>query len=92
MNLSIDNELRFQTQVATVIKTANNILEVIRRTFVYLDGDMLTRLFTKVSSILRHGNSVPSRTFTWDTDILEGVREEQLTAPRTLENWLTRIR
>ena len=59
MGVTIDEDLKFDLHISEKVKTANNIMAVIRRSFTYLDKSIFTRLFKSlVRPHLEYASSV----------------------------------
>jgi len=60
----LDHQLRFHLHTTDVTVRANRLLGLIRKSFNYLDSDVLTRLFTFVCPTLEYSNAVWGPFFT----------------------------
>ena len=71
----IDSKLKFSNHVEHAVSKANQILELIRRSFTYLDIPLLKQLYTSmVRPYLEYGNVVWHPLFQKDIDMLESVQ------------------
>ncbi len=75
LGVQIDNPLKFDIHITDAIKKANSKLGMIKRTFVYLDKDLLTPLYTSlVRPLLEYGNVVWSPSLQLHIKALESVQ------------------
>ena len=72
LGVHIDNRLKFHKHIETAVNKANSKLGMIRRSFEYLDGDMLVQLYKSiVRPHLEYCNSVWSPLYKKDVQLLE---------------------
>lgn len=75
LGILVDNQLKFHDHTSKACNRANQIVGLIRRTFVHLDGEMLKKLYTSlVRPIVEYGNCVRSPRFKTDMNNLEKVQ------------------
>ena len=75
LGVFIDNNLTFDKHITEAIKKANTKLAMIKRTFVYLDRDLLTPLFTSlVRPLLEYGNIMWSPSLQHHIKSIEAVQ------------------
>ncbi len=75
LGVFIDNGLTFDKHITEAIKKANNKLGMIKRSFVYLDKDMLCPLYTAlVRPLLEYGNVIWSPHLQQHIKALEAVQ------------------
>ena len=75
LGVQIDNQLNFDKHITDAIKKANSKLGMIKRTFVYLDKDLLTPLYTSlVRPHLEYGNVVWSPSLQQHIKAIEAVQ------------------
>ena len=83
LGVQIDNPLKFDIHITDAIKKANSKLGMIKRTFVYLDKDLLTPLYTSlVRPLLEYGNVVWSPSLQLHIKALESVQHRATTCSR----------
>ena len=71
----IDDKLKFTSHVVHAVAKSNQILGLIKRSFVYRDTETIKRLFTAlVRSHLEYANSVWHPRFKKDVEQLENVQ------------------
>jgi len=71
----IDNKLKFSIHVGHAVAKGNQVLGLIKRSFVYRDSDIMKRLFTAhVRPHLEYANAVCYPRFKKDMKQLEGVQ------------------
>ena len=76
LGIVIDEELTFEEHICTKVRIANALVGQIRRTFSYLDGETLKKLFTSlVRPHLEYGQSVWSPFLMRHIDLIERVQE-----------------
>ena len=76
LGIWFDKHLKFSTHVRHVVEKANKILGLIKRSFVYLDCDILKMLFTGiVRPSLEYGNVVWHPRYKKDIELLERVQQ-----------------
>ena len=74
LGILFDDKLRFHDQTTEVTDKANQVLGMIKKSFEYLDSDMLSKLFTTlVRPILEHSNAIWGSLFILDQRKAEGV-------------------
>jgi len=70
-----DPSLKFSVHIAYAVKKANQILGLIRRSFTFLDINLMKQLYTvMVRPHLEYGNVVWHPQFKKDLELLEGVQ------------------
>lgn len=75
LGVHVDNKLSFHQHVDEVVKKANRILGVIKRTFITRDKVIIKKLFTTmVRPILEYGNAARVHQFACDMDKIERVQ------------------
>ena len=58
LGVFMDPSLSFNTQVERVVSKTNRMLGLIRRSYTYLDGPLLTKLYTSlIRPLLEYGNT-----------------------------------
>jgi len=71
----VDNKLKFSAHVGHAVAKGNQILGLIKRSFVYRDSDVIKRLFTaQVRPHLEYANAVCHPRFKKDMEKLERVQ------------------
>ena len=76
LGIWFDKHLKFSTHVGHVVEKANKTLGLIKRSFVYLSGDIVKMLFTGiVRPSLEYGNVVWHPRFKKDIELLERVQQ-----------------
>jgi len=71
----IDNNLKFSVQVEKAVSKANQLLGLIKRSFVYIDQQVMKHLYVAiVRPHLEYGNVVWHPRYKKDTDMLESVQ------------------
>ena len=59
LSIIVDTNLKFVQHINTKVKKANQMLVIIKRTFTFMDNEMLLILFKRlVRPHLKYGNSV----------------------------------
>ena len=48
LGVPIDSKLSFEQHIASKVNKANSLVDLIRRSFEFLDGDMFRRLFISI--------------------------------------------
>ena len=75
LGVIIDSSLSFDEHISTVVKKANSLMGMIRRSFLYLDKDMFRRLFTAiVRPHLEYGAPIWNPHFKKHIDLIESVQ------------------
>ena len=75
LGVHVDNKLKFNVQAEVAANKGNKILGIIRRSFTYLDRDIMTQLFKAlVRPHLEYGNSVWSPFYKKDITVIENVQ------------------
>ena len=75
LGILFDNQLRFHHHTTTIVAKANRLLGLIKRSFDYLNSDMLTKLFvTIVCPTLEYCNSIWGPSFILDQRKIEKVQ------------------
>ncbi len=75
LGVQVDNNLKFSDQAELAANKGSQIVGMIRRAFVYLDGKMITTLFKSlVRPHLEYANSVWSPLYKKDVLVLENVQ------------------
>lgn len=71
----VDNELKFTGHIERAVAKGNQLLGLIRRSFVFIDKVTMKRLYTAlVRPILEYGNVVCYPRYQRDIDVLESVQ------------------
>ena len=74
--MQVDNELKFEQHIELQCAKANKILCIIRRSFEYLDKDMLRKLYTAlIRPLLEYGHEITYPRFNKAATLLEGVQK-----------------
>ena len=74
----MDPKLKFDQHVELIANKANRMLGLITRSFIFLDGPTVKKLYSSlVRPILEYGNVIWAPTLKRDQRILENVQEEQ---------------
>ena len=75
LGIILDHQLKFHLHTTEVAAKANRLLGLIKKSFDYLDSDMLTKLFTVfVHPTLEYGNAVWGPFFVLDQRKVEKVQ------------------
>ncbi len=75
LGVNVDKDLKFSQHAEIQVNKANKILGLIRRSYDFLDGDSLKRLFVAlVRPILEYGNVAWSPRFKKDRKLIERVQ------------------
>ena len=75
LGILFDNQLRFHHHTTTIVAKANRLLGLIKRSFDYLNSDMLTKLFvTIVRPTLEYCSSIWGPSFILDQRKIEKVQ------------------
>jgi len=75
LGIRTDPSLKFSVHIAYAVKKANQILRLIRRSFIFLDISLMKQLYTvMVCPHLEYGNVVWHLQFKKDMELLEGVQ------------------
>jgi len=75
LGVTFSRDLKFSTHVAKAAKKGNQVIGAIRRSFRYMDKDMLTQLYKAlVRGHLEYGNTVWNPINKGDQDQLEKVQ------------------
>ena len=75
LGVHVNNKLKFNVQAEVAANKGNKILGIIRRSFTYLDRDIMTQLFKAlVRPHLEYGNSVWSPFYKKDITVIENVQ------------------
>ena len=75
LGIDIDNQLTFDNHISRIVKKANAIVGMIRRSFVHLDAEIFKRLFTSiVRPHLEYGAPVWNPHTKKNIDIIENVQ------------------
>ena len=73
--MQVDPELKFDQHVELIANKANKMLGLIRRSFTFLDGPTVNKLYSSlVRPILEYGNVIWAPTLRRDQRILENVQ------------------
>ena len=76
LGVIIDKDLKFHRQAAAAIKKANSSLGIIKKSFTFLDEEMLTLLFKSlVRPHLEYGNIIWGPFYKGDAEDVERVKE-----------------
>jgi len=79
MGITIDCSLKFHSHTAIVTTKANRILAVIKKSFEYLNTNMLPQLYKSfIRPILEYGNIVWGPQFILDQQSVEKKFKEEL--------------
>ena len=79
LGVQIDRDLKFDQQMEMVANKANKTLGLIRRSFTYLDGPTMKKLYTSlVRLILEYGNVVWAPTLKRDQQMIENVQRRTM--------------
>ena len=77
LGVQIDCDLKFDQQVEMVANKANKMLGLIRKSFIYLDGPTMKKLYTSlVRPILEYGNVVWAPTLKRDQQMIENIQRQ----------------
>ena len=77
LGIVVDHSLKFHLQTNTVIRKANQLLSVIKRSFSYLDSQTFLLLYkTMVRPILEYCNTVWGPHYKMDQDAIENVQRQ----------------
>ena len=75
LGVQVDPELKFDQHVELIANKANKMLRLIRRSFTFLDGLTVKKLYSSlVRPILEYGNIIWAPTLKRDQRILENVQ------------------
>ena len=75
LGVIIDHELHFMDHISAKVKTANSMMELIRRSFSFLDGPLFTKLYTAfVRPHLEYAQSVWSPHLKKQINMIEAVQ------------------
>ena len=78
----VDNKLTFSHHINSIVARANQVVDMIRRSFKYMDKGICVQLFTSgVRLILEYGNVIWSPSLIGDIDVVERV---QIRATKTV--------
>ena len=73
--MQVDPELKFDQYEELMANKANKMLGLIRRSFTFLDGPTVKKLYSSlVKPILEYGNAIWAPTLKRDQRILENVQ------------------
>ena len=87
LGVIIDNQLKFHTHTSAAVKKANSILGLIKRSFVALDEDTLSLLFTSmVRTHLEYANIIWGPHFIGDIRAVERVQKRAIKLISILRN------
>ena len=87
LGVHVDSQLKFQKEIQNRIKKGNTIVGLIRRTFTYLDENMMKRLFTSlVRPVLEYANTVWSPYLAKDIRDIESIQRRATKMIPTLKN------
>ena len=76
--VQIYRDLKFDEQVEMVANKANKMLGLIRKSFTYLDGPTMKKLYTSlVKPILEYGNVALAPTLKRDQQMIENVQRRR---------------
>ena len=76
LGVQVDPELKFYQHVELIANKANTMLGLIRRSFTFLDGPTVKKLYSSlVRPILKYGNVIWAPTLKRDQRILENVQQ-----------------
>ena len=79
LGMQIDRDLKFDQQMEMVANKANKTLGLIRRSFTYLDGPTMKKIYTSlVRLILEFGNVVWAPTLKRDQQMIENVQRRTM--------------
>ena len=85
LGIIIDNRLNFQEHIYTQISKANKILGLIRRTFQYLDKEMLVNLYKSlIRPHLEYGSNVWSVIWKKEATAIENVQRRATKLVKTI--------
>ena len=85
--MQIDRDLKFDQQVEMIANKANKMLGLIRRSFIYLDGPTMKKLYTSlVRPILEYGNVVWAPTLKRDQQMIENIQRRTTKLVPELKN------
>ena len=75
LGVVVDNNLTFSQHINTIVVRANQVMGMIRRSFKYMDKDIVVQLFTSiVRPILEYGNAIWSPILIGDIYAVERVQ------------------
>ena len=73
--MQVDPELKFDQHVELIANKANKMLGLIRRSFTFLDGPTVKKLYSSlVRSLLEYGNVIWAPTLKRDQRMFENVQ------------------
>ena len=76
LGVQVDDELKFSTHIIAQTNKANRLVGLIRRSFTYLDKELMKQLFISlVRPVLEFANVVWMPRFQKDIDLLENVQK-----------------
>ena len=76
--MQVDPELKFNQHVELIVNKANKMLELIRRSFTFLDGPTVKKVYSSlVRHILEYGNVIWAPTLKRDQRMLENVQRRE---------------
>ena len=76
MGIIIDKHLKFHEQCSLAVSKANRMLEIIAKSFEFLNEEMLLKVYTTmVRPILEYGNLIWGPHFKLDQIAIEKVRQ-----------------
>ncbi|MBA5248939.1 MAG: hypothetical protein FE834_05320 [Gammaproteobacteria bacterium] len=75
LGVKVDNKLTFSDHIQEAANRANGILAIIRRSYTYLDEDVVRRLYTSLARpLLEYGNVVWSPLYRKDAESIERIQ------------------
>ena len=87
LGILVDDKLKFHTHTSSVIKKANSILGLIKRSFSVLDENTLPRLYTSmVRPHLEYGNVIWGPHYKGDIKAIEKVQKRATKIVPSLKN------
>ena len=87
LGVKVSNDLKWESHIDTIVKKANTLIYLIRRSFINMPPDLFLRAYkTYVRPILEHAVVVWCPYFRKDIDILERVQRRATKIPPSLRN------
>ena len=75
LGVQVDRELKFDQHVELIANKANMMLGLIRRSFAFLDGPTIKKLYSSLGRpILEYGNVIWAPTLKRDQRMLENIQ------------------